>query len=170
MRKIALLIFALIWLLTNEVYACTCVEINESFGKKIEKAFSKSDLIFVGKVIDQQFKETEIYVPELDSKQKYSRAIYTFELINLFRGQPDKEEIEIVTTASSSSCGFEFQVGEVYLVYSNQYNQRIAFSPYLNQERVNPFYATDICTRTEKVNKVEKIEIRKLKRMAKRKT
>jgi len=170
MRRTALLILTLIWLLTNEVYACTCVEINESIGKKIEKAFLKSDLIFVGKVIDKQFKETEIYVPELDSKQKYYRAIYTFELINLFRGQPDKEEIEIVTTASSNSCGFEFQVGEVYLVYSNQYNQRIAFSPYLNQERVKPFYATDICTRTEKVNKVEKIEIRKLKRMAKRKT
>jgi len=170
MRRTVLLILTLIGFLTNEVYACTCVEINESLGKKIEKAFSKSDLIFIGKVIDQQFEETEIYVPEINSTQKYSRAIYTFELINLFSGQPDKEEIEIVTTGSSSSCGFEFLVGEVYLVYSNQYDQRIAFSPYLNQEKVDPFYATDICTRTEKVNKVEKREIRKLNRMAKRNT
>lgn len=169
MKKIVILILAMVGLFTNEIYACTCVEINESIGKKIEKAFLKSDLIFVGKVIDQQFKETEIYVPEINAKQKYSRAVYTFELINLFRGQLYKEEIEIVTTSSGGLCGFEFQVGEVYLVYSNQYDQRIAFNAYLNQERVDPFYATNICTRTRKFTKVETREIRKLSRMAKRK-
>ncbi len=45
--------------------------------------------------------------------------------------------------------------------------KRIAFSPYLNKEKVKPFYATDLCTRTNQIEKVKNREIRKLKRLAK---
>jgi len=154
MKKTILLVLSVIWLSTNEIYACSCVIPKELLGKTIVRAFSQSDLVFVGKVIDKQFNVTEIYVPELDSKQKYYTTIYTFELINNFGRQSNKKEIEIVTT--SNSCEIVFQVGEEYLVYSNRYDQRIAFSTYLNKEKVTPFYATSICTRTEKVNKVKK--------------
>jgi hypothetical protein len=141
--------------------------IKESLGKKVEKSFIESDLIFTGKVIGKEIKTTEIYVAELDKKQTYVRAVFTFEIIDKISGKFNVEKIEIVTSDGEESCGFEFQIGKKYLVFSRIYDQRIAFSPYLNQEKVKPFYSTDLCMRTNLVTRVKKREIKKLKRLAK---
>ncbi len=165
MKKLIPLILTSILFSTNEIDACTCVELKESLRKKIEKAFAESDLIFVGTVIDKQVKETKIDVSELYNKQKYVRTIYTFQLIDKINVQSDNKELEISTT--NDSCGITFEVGETYLVYSQKSIQKVAFSPYLNQERINPFYFTDRCTRTRKISEYTIREIKKLKRLAK---
>ncbi len=46
-----IIILALILFSTSGIFACTCIKSKESLGKKVEKAFLASDLIFIGKVI-----------------------------------------------------------------------------------------------------------------------
>ena len=162
------LILILFLFSSSSIFPCTCIESKESLGKKVEKAFLESDLIFIGKVIGKEIKTTEIYVPELDKKQNYIRAIFTFELIDRISGEFITDKVEIVTSNSEESCGIEFKIGKEYLVFSRKQDQRIAFSPYLNQEKVNPFYATSLCTRTDEMKNVKKCETRKLKRLVKR--
>lgn len=152
MKKTFLLIFILVFS-TTKTFACSCIEINESLTKKVEKAFTNSDLIISGKVIEVILVNTE------KIKSSADPIIYKFEITKTIKGKLEKEVIEIASEESGASCGYKFELGKSYLVYARK-------STHFASKTKNEFdFVTSLCDRNLMLNKVDKKELRKLKKL-----
>lgn len=138
--------------------ACACEKL------KLKDAYNKSELIFTGKLIDKEIKITEIKAPKIDLKQKYVITVYTFEIIEFIKGVKNVKTIKINTRYNN----IDFVNGEKYLIYSYYSEYLLTSNFYINGEKVNPFLATDSCTNTKNLANVERKEIKKLKKFARR--
>jgi hypothetical protein len=113
-------------------------------------------LVFIGKVVEIVDNET--------GETKYSAypLIYKFEVTGIFKGEVESRIIEVVSERDSVSCGYEFKIGETYLVYS------------INSDFYNRFtgndsdFSTSICSRNQFLATTGKKEIRKLERLSNR--
>jgi hypothetical protein len=152
MKKPFLLILIFLFSITK-TFGCSCIETNESLSKKVEKAFTKSDLIISGKVIDIKI------VNKGELKSSADPIIYKFEIIKNIKGKIEKEVIEIVSKESTASCGYKFELGKSYLVYARKSNQ---FSYNTNNESD---FVTSLCDRNQKLKNVNKKEFQKLKKL-----
>ena len=152
MKKIYLLILIFTFSCTK-TFACSCIETNESLSQKVEKAFIEADLIITGAVIGiKKFNER---------KFTYSGnpTIYEFEITKTIRGKVKKEIIEIVSAESDASCGYSFEIGKSYLVYTRKSNE-------FSSKTKNEFdYITSLCDRNQKIKKVNKKEFEKLEKL-----
>ncbi|MEC2056001.1 hypothetical protein I6J18_02360 [Peribacillus psychrosaccharolyticus] len=81
-------------------YACKCVE-----PKSPTKELRESTAVFSGKVIDQLEKGRTQFV--------------LFEVKETWKGLNESQAI-VETVNSSSSCGYEFEDGKEYIVYTNE--------------------------------------------------
>jgi len=152
MKKTFILILLLFFSI-NENFACSCIEINESLSKKVEKAFTEADLIISGKVI-----EIEI-VNKARLKSSADPIIYKFEITKTIKGIIEKEIIEIVSKTSGASCGYKFELGKSYLVYARKSN-------YFSSKTKNEFdFITGLCDRNQILKNVNKKELRKLNKL-----
>lgn len=82
--------------------ACSCRESPEPLMALVE-----ADVVFVGEVIDSR--------KELFSR--YGEIIYKFKVEEHWKNV-DRGIIEVETNESGTMCGFDFSVGEKYLVYA----------------------------------------------------
>ncbi len=157
MKGIILAIFTLLIGINNIQANCDCEELS------LKKAYNSSDLIFTGKLVKKEVLTEEINAPKIESKQLYTRVIYTFELKQLFKGKATNRIIQIQTKYNN----INFEKGKLYLVYAYLSKYLLTNNFYINGEKVTPFFATDICTRTKELQLVEKKELKKLKKYAK---
>lgn len=153
--KLLPVIIAILFATTS--FACSCVEFKGTFRKQIEKSFSESDVIVLGKVVG---------IKKLNSnallKSSADPVIYTFEIQNILKGKLEKEVIEIVSASDGASCGYVFETGKSYLVYSRTSN-------FFAAKTNNAFdYSTGLCSRNQELKKVRKKELRKLSRLQRR--
>lgn len=152
MKKLFLLIFLFVFSITK-TFACSCVETNGSLTEKVRKAFTESDLIISGKVIDIKIVNTG------KIKSSADPAVYKFEITKTIKGKLEKKVIEIASAESGTSCGYKFELGESYLVYARK-------STHFSSKTKNEFdFVTGLCDRNQKLNKVKKKELRKLKKL-----
>ncbi|KAA0227299.1 T9SS C-terminal target domain-containing protein [candidate division KSB1 bacterium] len=100
----------------KESAACTCLPLRPP-----AQAFAEADAVFLGKIIS--FEEL---VPE------HQRRAH-IEVAKIWKG--NKEQADTLFTAfSEASCGYDFVVGETYLIYAHQFDKE--------------FLSTNLCTRT----------------------
>jgi len=130
----------------------------------LNKAIKKSAIIFSGKLIKKEILVTDIKAPKIGSDQKYIRTVYTFKVEEIYKGKTIAKTIKITTRYKE----FSFKKGENYVVYSYYSKYLLTSNFYLNGEKVTPFLATDKKIRTKVLSKVEKKELKKLKRIARR--
>ena len=155
MKKIAqILLLVLILIPTSKVLACTCIGTNESLSKKVNKAYVESDLIFTGKVISKEIKTNGKYQSSADP------VIYKFEIIKKIKGEISVSVIEVVSERDEQSCGYMFEVGKSYLVYSAESTH------FTSTTKTKSDFVTGLCRRNQKLNKTRKRELRKLNRLA----
>ncbi|MAM27468.1 MAG: hypothetical protein CMC13_00445 [Flavobacteriaceae bacterium] len=155
MRKTLLLIL-LISISTTEIIACTCAREKASLERKVKTEFNRSDLIFTGKVISKVTKTNEEYFSLADP------TIYTFEIIEKIKGTFQSTNVEIVSEESGASCGYNFEIGQQYLVYSINSDQFTSTTANKHD------FVTDLCRRNQKINTIDKREIKKLRKLGKR--
>ncbi|MCF6350322.1 MAG: hypothetical protein L3J23_04755 [Flavobacteriaceae bacterium] len=149
---------AIFFAFSLSAYACSCEELST------KEAFKKSDLIFAGKLIEKEIRTTEINAPKIKTKQHYTRVIFTFEVIELIKGL---EKSKIITISSKRN-GIDFKRGHKYLIYAYYSEYLLTSNFYLNGEKVSPFLVTDVCTKTKQLDLIQKNEIKKLKKIVKR--
>lgn len=101
MRAIAagLTIIASILGLSSDAFACDCT------APSLERAREESAVIFEGRI------------------QSLSDVGATFRITQQWKGVGDVEELEIDT--GPGTCRFDFQDGEIYLVFANQDGDRL---------------------------------------------
>ena len=85
--------------------ACSCAEL-----PSVEEELERSKAVFSGKVID---------IREKRSLNGYISKLVFFEVTNTWKGV-EQSEIIITTGQGGGDCGFDFKVGQEYLVYANE--------------------------------------------------
>jgi hypothetical protein len=83
----------------REAFGCSCVE-----PKPPAEALAESRTVFSGKVID------------IDSNE-FSKSV-TFDVDRAWKGI-SKDRVTAATPANSAACGYEFEEGREYLIYSH---------------------------------------------------
>ena len=132
MRMRKLFSFMLLFLLVggailsmpSRTYACSCVQLPE-----VQEALAEAEAVFAGKVI-------HISEPQPDVSGMISSAdpiTVTFAVAQTWKGVRQKQ-VMVQTARDSASCGFNFVLGEEYMVYTYKDDQGVL--------------ATNICTRT----------------------
>ena len=162
MKKYFIFLFTL--LISIKSFACSCNKVN------IKKSYKQSSFIFIGKVISVEevklkhkvHRENKEYFIESD------KDVYTFEIEIIFKGEKKVKKINISTNPDSTNCGYHFEKGKKYLVYS--FKTDLEINSYLdkNKRKVKPFYTTTFCTRTKLKSKVKAKEFKKLARYKRR--
>ncbi len=106
-RYVSIFCFLLLWLLVEYSYACSCTT-----SRGVEDAISTYDTIFSARVIDKKLeRESETYFSSADP------VTVSFEVYESWKGT-NTQNISLTTMAGGASCGYYFEVGQEYLVYS----------------------------------------------------
>jgi|SRR5271155_4386289 len=112
------LLVAALLLVPATSHACSCIG-----PQPICSAYWQSQVIFRGRVAEQTlFSSTNETVKNLDGSYSiiqgpgYYRV--RFSVLEMFRGESQSKEIDILTNEQSSGCGFPFITGAEYLVFT----------------------------------------------------
>jgi len=89
-----------------ETRACSCLP-----PPAPAKAFVEADAVFIGKVVSF----------EMTGGDMLSARLAKFSVTKIWKGERRAVD-EILTAISSASCGYDFQVGETYVVYADKFN------------------------------------------------
>jgi Tissue inhibitor of metalloproteinase len=133
--KIIVSIFALalFFCLGGDIFACSCV----AQGPPCQ-AYWQADAVFVGQVEAKEIKEEILKTPTGEEIRRTDAEVrVTFTITEAFRGVTRKE-VDIFTTTGGGSCGYNFEMDGVYIVYAYEY------------PKGGGKLQTDICTRTQK--------------------
>ena len=99
--------------------------------------------------------------------REYKWKDFIFKVSDFIEGKNEADFIVIASTAGGADCGISFDLNTDYLVYAYIHDY------YLNSmgegTKLEPYYSSSICTRTKTLKNTSNREIRKLKRLAKRK-
>ncbi|MEO7176102.1 MAG: hypothetical protein ABIV51_09430 [Saprospiraceae bacterium] len=145
MRNLFLFIFFCV--LGNFSYSCTCIG-----EASVKRAIKESNIVLVGKIVkSEQFSFSSKW--DIDS---LTRIRYFVEVKRIYKGRVKKQIIEIITGNGNGDCGFEFKVGQEYVIYLD-FKKRY----FEKGEKVPRYLYTDICKRTCEVNDFEINEIGK---------
>ena len=87
------------------ISACSCAEL-----PSVEEELERSQAVFSGRVVD---------VREKRSLNGYTSKSVLFEVTNTWKGV-EQSQIIINTGQGGGDCGFDFKVGQEYLVYANE--------------------------------------------------
>jgi hypothetical protein len=100
--------FAIVVLVDNAM-ACTCL-----FGGPAPcQEYWNTDVVFTG----TPTKSARVNLSEED--HKYEKRLIRFSVTETFRGD-QASEVEVITGLGGSDCGYDFRLGEVYLVYARR--------------------------------------------------
>ncbi len=103
-----ILVFALVsvsFAIPQSVSACSCAELLSP-----TRAFDRATAVFSGIVVSLE--------GPINVISSADPVTATFQIDKVWKG-PQQSEITITTAISSVSCGYEFQIGQWYLVYAN---------------------------------------------------
>ena len=122
MRSLILLLGVLITssLASSTVSACSC----GSSGSPCE-SFGSASAVFVGTPVSVREKPRPT---EKDAtKDNWNRIVVKFSVEQSYLGVSGTE-IEIFTGSGGGDCGYRFQIGQRYLVYATQYENKLVTS------------------------------------------
>jgi len=107
-------LFTIISLLFSTIsISCTCNGVNT-----VKKEVHQSDIVVIGKVFSKQAVSFSDSTLNSDNKTIYLNK-YSVVIDQIYKGKVSKDTITIYTGPSSPSCGFNFKVGQKYIVYGN---------------------------------------------------
>lgn len=109
----------------REIFACSCVLNEAPPAEQVKKAYKEATAVFSGKVVEV-VRDPDVFFVKVKLRVEKSWK-------NKFT-----DEVTITTASNSAACGFNFEVGEKYLLYTRG-------------ERDN--LQTDICQRTSLLSK-----------------
>lgn len=148
MKKLLVLLL-LVVCLPNPGFSCSC-EIKPSGTKAIKFA----DVVFTGKIIKTE--NISIYPAGFVNRSFGGKKI-TISVQQAIKGSIKNKVVSIITGAGGGDCGFEFTIGNNYIIYSNWGKSNY----YINDKPMDIYLTTNVCTRTTILNRTEIEEIKK---------
>jgi hypothetical protein len=148
LNKQKIIISAVICLFLSAInsFACSCDPSDESVNDAVKNAIKQSTVVFVGKFVGYEYRKG---IPRRYTKEpiEYETRVLIFQVERGWKGETTSKMFLATDrirnadgTGSGSSCDYDFEKGETYLIYA--YGKE-------NELR------TDYCTRTELLTKAE---------------
>jgi hypothetical protein len=111
MRRLLLAIVCCAFVAPLELAACSCIsQYPNNPNSSVDWYVDRADLIFIGRVRE-----------DLPYKDIHRHVL--LEVRETFKGE--KADVrEVITGFSDADCGYDFQEGEVYLVFANAIGKR----------------------------------------------
>lgn len=153
--RIILLCLIFFILSSSNVFPCYCKPLG------FKKAYKRYDLIFSAKVLTIDKVEVETL---LNDHKTYTRKV-TMLVKDYYKGNLCDDTITIYTGFGNGDCGFNFEVGKLYIVYP-LWKEKFVNNDYY--PKVKKFLFTSICTRTNRLDKIEKEELEYLEKKKKK--
>ncbi len=139
MKKIIFTIFFFAFftvLNVRGILACSCMPSPEgiTIEQQVKEAYVKSSIVFVGEVVEVIEKDVEV----IEKTDDFFVTV-KFKVEKTWNNKKFQKEITVLTGRDGGLCGYSFEIGKKYLVYTSGDNK----------------LATSICTRTApaKLNK-----------------
>jgi hypothetical protein len=143
MKQYLLILILVVY--SSVAYCCSCIG-----EATIKQELKRSDVVFIGKVIAKKvINTTDTLMPAIIIQ----KAEYKLQVSIIFKGKIKQDTIIVVTGLGGGDCGFNFEVGNEYIVYSSFENKY-----YPQGNTVNRFLYTDICRRTRLATDMEEIK------------
>jgi hypothetical protein len=143
MKQFLLLISLLFYSSTS--YCCTCIG-----EATVKQELRRSNFVFQGKVISKKIVDImDTLMPAI----KIQKAEYTIQVLVVYKAKIEQDTIKIITGLGGGDCGFEFNIGSEYIIYSSFENKY-----YPQGNTVNKFLYTDICRRTRLATDINEIK------------
>lgn len=107
MKKFIFITFVLASFLASaeQAFACSCFSTDEPIETKIQKAYKDSAVIFSGEVVRIEPKGEFYLTVRINAARVWKGTMI--------------EQIPVITAKQSAMCGFDFEVGKKYLIYTN---------------------------------------------------
>ena len=157
-------------LVTSTTWACSCIGKND-----INKEFKASDLVIIGTVVDSQVVQiwsdtNHFFTHKKDSlfneapplftiflKDVYSIKLieYTVIITESLKGSKKSDTVLVRTGFGGGDCGFQFTIGESYLIYAKD-EYKIKYNEdklKRSKKEVKGIFRTNICYRTKSISK-----------------
>lgn len=128
----------------------------------MKKAIKESDVVFMGKVLSKEKVIVPQKLPGIETTIYHRYYKFTFTIECKYKGKIKTDTVEIITGVGDGDCGYNFEIGKNYVVYSNWKKKY-----FREGSKVSKFLYTDICTRTTELVKKEDTEIKKHKKLCK---
>lgn len=155
MKTIIYILTILGFVLTNyETKACTCI--GES---TVKNEIKETDAVFVGTIAESE----EIRIYDTLSPNTIIHRVemkYTMIVETIYKGRQFSDTAFIFTGSGGGDCGFNFQIGQKYIVYAGHLKTADRFNGEVYIDKKSAFQ-TNICTRTRKYQDEEIREIEK---------
>lgn len=155
MKTITYILTILILLLFNQkLEACSCVG-----ERPVKEAIERVDAVFTGTIIEKE--EIRIY-DTLSHDQRVYRVEMKYKIAveTVYKGQSLSDTSLIFTGRGGGDCGYNFQIGQKYIVYAGHIETDERYSGQVFIDKKSAFRTT-ICTRTRKYQTEEIKEIEK---------
>ncbi len=125
---------------TNSAMACSCGHVG------IYKNRKGSDFVFKGKVAEINEIISMDTITDSDQTARYRRTIYTFEILQTYKGDKKLESINIV--GGEIDCEVVFKNGLNYIVYAYYDDKKPHYK--LRDQLEKKYLTTHMCDRTKK--------------------
>lgn len=117
--------FLMLPFMPKSVFACSCAT-----APTAAEAIEKADSVFAGEVIG---------ISDDQDEKGFPAKLVHIQASSIWKG-PSQTVMNISTSAGGASCGYDFSLGKSYLVYAY---------------KTGDGYKTDICTRTQLLEKAK---------------
>lgn len=161
--KITLLTLILGLVGTLNSIACSC----DGEGT-VSASVKYSDVVFSGQVVSRIL--TTNYdslgvVATGDTSNIYIKwrdrptAVVRIKVNKMYKGQLVSDTLTILTPPNGGACGYNFQVGQNYIVYATVFDEMLGTHDLKRRTFDNHTFWTHQCTRTQNWNSAEESEI-----------
>jgi hypothetical protein len=120
MKRYLISVFSLLFLFCcistifpTKSYACSCI-----YKPDPNKALEQAKAVFSGKVL-----EVKQEILDVDGILEYRKAVL-FNVEQTWKGVSQTQVIVNTNFGGESSCGNEYKVGQIYLVFANNYDNK----------------------------------------------
>ncbi|MGN8057836.1 hypothetical protein ACTJKN_16265 [Pedobacter sp. 22163] len=165
MKKFQLII-ALLCLINIQAFACTCYEITTT------EAINSAQIVVKGKVISKVLTHdlSDLSITRTSDTtninylmtQRLLMAVVKIKVNKRYKGKTISDTITVITPNNSASCGFNFVIGNEYIVYATNYDSTFRSSKFERKSKDMNTYWTDLCSRTMLSDQSEENQIKKI--------
>ena len=160
------MIIALLCLISIKAFACSCNEITTI------EAINSAQIVIKGKVISKivthDLSDLSI-VKTSDTTninylmtQRLLMAVVKIKVSKRYKGKTIPDTITVITPNNSASCGFNFVIGNEYIVYATNYDSIFRSSKFERKSKDMNTYWTNLCSRTMLSYQSEEDQIKKI--------
>lgn len=165
MKKLQIII-ALLCLVAIKTFACSCYEIT------VKEAINGAQIVMKGKVISKVLthdlsdlsiiKTSDTTNINYLMAQRALMAVVKIKVNKRYKGKTISDTITVITPNNGASCGFNFVIGNEYIVYATNYDSTFRSSKFERKSKDINTYWTDLCSRTMLSDQSEEDQIKKI--------